>query len=194
MGKYVNYINYLNYLFAYFRKQFTEKSRTIVFFFILMLFPSVDMKMFFGFLIILFSLVSDIRHKRIDLLTFLPFTRKMIYWFEFVFLVFLVFMSSMVSLPFYDKLTSGFTDLLSVVIFIAGYYGMIIILSMLWMDGVAAGFIVFIVDKMLSSFSTFKYYSYISPSTQENKLAALLFATVVLYFGQVMFEKKGGER
>lgn len=194
MGEYVNYINYLNYLFAYFRKQFTEKSRTIVFFFILMLFPSVDMKMFFGFLIILFSLVSDIRHKRIDLLTFLPFTRKMIYWFEFVFLVFLVFMSSMVSLPFYDKLTSGFTDLLSVVIFIAGYYGMIIILSMLWMDGVAAGFIVFIVDKMLSSFSTFKYYSYISPSTQENKLAALLFATVVLYFGQVMFEKKGGER
>lgn len=191
MGEYVDYINYL---FAYFRKQFTEKSRTIVFFFVLMLFPSVDTKMFFGFLIILFSLISDIRHKRIDLLTFLPFTRKMIYWFEFLFLMFLVFLSSMVSLPFYDKLSSGFADLLSVMIFIAGYYGLIIILSMLGMDGVAAGFIVFVVDKMLSSFSAFKYYSFISPSAQGNKLAALIFAAVVLYFGQVMFEKKGGER
>jgi hypothetical protein len=54
----------------------------MVFFFVVMMIPNYGTKVFGTFFLILFSIASDVRQKRLDLLLYLPLTRKQIFWFE----------------------------------------------------------------------------------------------------------------
>lgn len=186
---------------AYLRKQFVEKFRTLLVFFIIMLFPYVWAKMLGTFFIIVFSMGSDIRSKKLDMMTFLPFSKGMIYWYEFIFVSLLVVLSFFISLPFYNgTLLKAFGDLLAAIIFAAAYYGLIVIVSMLGMDPIGGAFIILILDLVFSSFGSiqlgksFNPYKLISPIVQGNQLAALVFAVFCLYMGSVLFSKRGGEK
>lgn len=186
---------YLQYFSAYLRKQFVEKTKTILLFIVVMFFPNANVKMFSLFFIMLFSIVSDIRHNRIELLTFLPFTRRMIYWYEFLFMTFLLLLSTFVGLPFYDSFLLALRDLLSAMIYLAGYYGAIITLTMLGVDGVAAAFMILIVDSLICAWrSDSNIYRLISPSDQGNLIGSLIFSIVLLFVGCVAFDKRGGKR
>lgn len=187
--------DYLQYFSAYLRKQFVEKTKTILLFIVVMFFPNANVKMFSLFFIMLFSIVSDIRHNRIELLTFLPFTRKMIYWYEFLFMTFLLLFSTFVGLPFYDSFLLALRDLLSAMIYLAGYYGAIITLTMLGVDGVAAAFMILIVDSLMCAWrSDSNIYRLISPSDQGNLIGSLIFSVALLFVGYVTFDKRGGKR
>ncbi|HOQ40310.1 MAG TPA: hypothetical protein PKI14_13150 [Fervidobacterium sp.] len=186
---------------AYLRKQFVEKFRTLLVFFIIMLFPYVWAKMLGTFFIIVFSMGSDIRSKKLDMVTFLPFSKEMIYWYEFIFVSLFIVLSFFIGLPFYNgTLLEAFGDLLAAIIFAAAYYGLIVIVSMLGMDPIGGAFIILILDLVFSSFGSmqlgesFNPYKFISPIVQGNQLAALVFAVFCLYMGSVLFSKRGGEK
>nr|MBP8657862.1 hypothetical protein [Fervidobacterium sp.] len=190
----------LTALNAYLRKEFVEKFRTLFIFFVIMLFPGLGPKILGTFFIIVFSMGSDIRSKKLDMMTFLPFSKEMIYWYEFIFVLLLVVLSFFIGLPFVNgTLLEAFSDLLGAIIFAAAYYGLIIIVSMLGMDPIGGAFLILILDSIFSSFGTtqlsesFNPYKLISPIAQENQLAALIFAVICLYIGSVMFSKRGGE-
>ncbi|HOV53890.1 MAG TPA: hypothetical protein PK630_05200 [Fervidobacterium sp.] len=191
----------LTALNAYLRKEFVEKFRTLFIFFVIMLFPGLGPKILGTFFIIVFSMGSDIRSKKLDMMTFLPFSKEMIYWYEFIFVLLLVVLSFFIGLPFVNgTLLEAFSDLLGAIIFAAAYYGLIIIVSMLGMDPIGGAFLILILDSIFSSFGTtqlsesFNPYKLISPIAQENQLAALIFAVICLYIGSVMFSKRGGEK
>ncbi|MGB4262151.1 MAG: hypothetical protein WBJ29_01190, partial [Fervidobacterium sp.] len=153
---------------AYIRKQFVEKFRTLLVFFIIMLFPvgftfSIEgdkvkitqipsilyvwAKMLGTFFIIVFSMGSDIRSKKLDMMTFLPFSKGMIYWYEFIFVSLFIVLSFFIGLPFYNgTLLEAFGDLLAAIIFAAAYFGLIVIVSMLGMDPIGGAFIILILD------------------------------------------------
>lgn len=186
---------HFSYFNAYVRKQFIEKSRTILLFIVIMFFPTASTKMFSLFFIILFSIISDIRHNRCELMMFLPFTKKLIYWYEFGFMLFLLLLSTFVGLPFYDNLTFALKDLLSSMIYLSGYYGVIITLTMTGIDGVVAAFIVLIVDTILSSWQMDKnIFRLISPSEQASIIGSLIFSLLLLFAGYFAFDKRGGKR
>ncbi|MGC8954913.1 MAG: hypothetical protein ACP5JS_02325 [Fervidobacterium sp.] len=136
-----------------------------------------------------------------DLLTFLHFTRESIYWYEYLFLILLASLTSFVELPFYDDLIEALKTLLNVIIFISGYYGAIISLSMLGLDGIAAGFLFLLFDMIFTSFGStsidtgkmFNPYKQISPSEQGSIIASLAFSVLLIYLGSILFEKSGGE-
>ncbi|MEN3042802.1 MAG: hypothetical protein ABDH59_05820 [Fervidobacterium sp.] len=177
---------------AYLRKQFVEKIRTIIFFIVLMLFPDKNVKMFCLFFIMLFSIISDIRHNRIELMIFLPFTRKMVYWYEFGFMTLLVLLTTFAGLPFYRDFSSALADLLSSMIYLSGYYGAIISLTMLRIDGIAAAFLFLVIDSILSSWDSYtNVFRLISPSSQGNTVSSLIFSLGLLLIGYLTFEKGG---
>lgn len=191
----------LTALNAYLRKEFVEKFRTLFIFFVIMLFPGLGPKILGTFFIIVFSMGSDIRSKKLDVMTFLPFSKEMIYWYEFIFVLLLVVLSFFIGLPFVNgTLLEAFSDLLGAIIFAAAYYGLVMIVSMLGMDPIGGAFLILILDSIFSSFGTtqlsesFNPYKLISPIAQENQLAALIFAVICLYIGSVMFSKRGGEK
>jgi len=191
----------LTALNAYLRKEFVEKFRTLFIFFVIMLFPGLGPKILGTFFIIVFSMGSDIRSKKLDMMTFLPFSKEMIYWYEFIFVLLLVVLSFFIGLPFVNgTLLEAFSDLLGAIIFAAAYYGLVMIVSMLGMDPIGGAFLILILDSIFSSFGTtqlsesFNPYKLISPIAQENQLAALIFAVICLYIGSVMFSKRGGEK
>ena len=191
----------LTALNAYLRKEFVEKFRTLFIFFVIMLFPGIGTKILGTFFIIVFSMGSDIRSKKLDMMTFLPFSKEMIYWYEFIFVLLLVVLSFFIGLPFVNgTLLEAFSDLLGAIIFAAAYYGLVMIVSMLGMDPIGGAFLILILDSIFSSFGTtqlsesFNPYKLISPIAQENQLAALIFAVICLYIGSVMFSKRGGEK
>lgn len=186
---------------AFLRKEFVEKFRTLFIFFVIMLFPGIGTKILGTFFIIVFSMGSDIRSKKLDMMTFLPFSKEMIYWYEFIFVLLLVVLSFFIGLPFVNgTLLEAFSDLLGAIIFAAAYYGLVMIVSMLGMDPIGGAFLILILDSIFSSFGTtqlsesFNPYKLISPIAQENQLAALIFAVICLYIGSVMFSKRGGEK
>ncbi|MEN6516500.1 MAG: hypothetical protein ABFC87_08850 [Fervidobacterium sp.] len=191
----------LTALNAYLRKEFVEKFRTLFIFFVIMLFPGLGPKILGTFFIIVFSMGSDIRSKKLDMMTFLPFSKEMIYWYEFIFVLLFVVLSFFIGLPFVNgTLLEAFSDLLGAIIFAAAYYGLVMIVSMLGMDPIGGAFLILILDSIFSSFGTtqlsesFNPYKLISPIAQENQLAALIFAVICLYIGSVMFSKRGGEK
>ena len=190
----------MSYHSTYLRKEFVEKFQNLFIFFVIMLFPGLGPKILGTFFIIVFSMGSDIRSKKLDMMTFLPFSKEMIYWYEFIFVLLLVVLSFFIGLPFVNgTLLEAFSDLLGAIIFAAAYYGLIIIVSMLGMDPIGGAFLILILDSIFSSFGTtqlsesFNPYKLISPIAQENQLAALIFAVICLYIGSVMFSKRGGE-
>lgn len=191
----------LTALNAYLRKEFIEKFRTLFIFFVIMLFPGLGSKILGTFFIIVFSMGSDIRSKKLDMMTFLPFSKEMVYWYGFIFVSLLVVLSFFIGLPFVNgTLLEAFSDLLGAIVFAAAYYGLIMIFSMLGMDPIGGAFLILILDSIFSSFGStqlgmsFNPYRLISPVAQENQLAALIFAVICLYIGSVMFSKRGGEK
>jgi hypothetical protein len=184
----------------YLHKQFKEKLGTLLIFFVLMLSPGLSLKMFGVFFAILFGLLSDVKNRRLDLLTFLPYTRSMIYWFGFGFLVTIVLLTSLVGLPFYDSLSHFFTDLASSLIFLSAYLGLsFILVNFLSVDPYGSLFLILISDVILSSLGYssvghfYNPYRLISPLWQGNIFAAAIFAIVCLYLGYLSGVKKGGE-
>ncbi|MGQ9855204.1 MAG: hypothetical protein ACUVQF_00475 [Fervidobacterium sp.] len=193
-----------NYYFLqfdeYLHKQLKEKFGTLLIFFVLMLYPGSGNKTFGAFFIIIFSILSDIKNKRLDLLTFLPYSRKNIFWFEFAFTSLLILLSFFIGLPFYKSFQSFLVDIATAMIFYSAYYGLSIALTCgLKIDPYGSIFLVLLVDAVLSSLGKegvkhlYNPYRLISPLRQENMLLSFVFAVICVYLGYIAFSKKGAD-
>ncbi|WP_041081773.1 hypothetical protein [Thermotoga profunda] len=185
---------------VYVRKQLLEKYSSMLFFLVIMLFPSFGVKAFGAFFIILFSLASDIRQKRLDLMTFLPFTRKQLFWMEYTFLLTLVSVTFFVGLPFADRSIDSWLILIRAFIFLSTYFGVVISAVSVGFDPYGAAFLFLLADLVLGGIGssrlgpTFNPYKLISPIYQANIFASLAFAFVLIYAAYKLFIQRGGER
>ncbi len=185
---------------VYVKKQLLEKYSSMVFFLAVMLFPNFGAKAFGAFFIILFSLASDIRQKKLDLMIFLPFTRKQLFYMEYLFLSMLISMTFFVGLIFADHSIYSWLILLKVLIFFSSYFGVVISAVSVGFDPYGAAFLFLLADLVLGGIGssrigpTFNPYKLISPSYQANILASLIFAVILVYTAYRLFTQRGGER
>lgn len=185
---------------VYVRKQLLEKYSSMVFFLVIMLFPGFGTKAFGVFFIMLFSLASDIRQKRLDLMNFLPLTKKQLFWMEYLFLLSLILVTFFVGLPFADFSINSWLVLIKASIFLSSYYGVVIAAVSAGFDPYGAAFLFLLVDLVLGSIGssrfepTFNPYKLISPVYQANILASLAFALILIYAAYKLFIQRGGER
>lgn len=185
---------------VYVRKQFLEKYSSMVFFIVVMLFPTFGTKAFGIFFITLFSLASDIRQRRLDLMTFLPLTRKQLFWMEYLFLSSLITVTFFVGLPFADLSLDPWLMLLKSFVFFSSYFGVIISFVSMGFDPYGVAFLFFLVDLVLGGIGssrlglTFNPYKLISPIYQANILSSMIFAVVLVYTAYKLFTERGVER
>ncbi len=185
---------------VYVRKQLLEKYSSMVFFLVVMLFPTFGTKAFGVFFITLFSLASDIRHRRLDLMTFLPLTRRQLFWMEYLFLLSLISVTFFVGLPFADRSIDSWLMLLKSVVFLSCYFGVVISSVSVGFDPYGAAFLFLLIDLVLGGIGssrlgpTFNPYKLVSPIYQANILASFIFAAVLVYVAYKFFTKRGGER
>ncbi|HOJ87467.1 MAG TPA: hypothetical protein PLP64_00310 [Pseudothermotoga sp.] len=185
---------------VYVKKQLLEKYPSMVFFLVVMLFPHFGAKAFGLFFIMLFSLASDVRQKRLDLMTFLPLNRRQIFWMEYLFLCLLLSTTFFVGLPFAERSIYAWLVLVRSFIFFSSYFGVIISAVSIGFDPYGAAFLFLLVDLVLGGIGssqlgpTFNPYKLISPVYQANLLASLVFALILIYMAYRLFTQRGGER
>ncbi|MGJ8454789.1 hypothetical protein ACSFC1_05725 [Pseudothermotoga sp. U03pept] len=185
---------------VYLRKQLLEKYPSMLFFMVVMLYPNFGVKAFGSFFILLFSLASDIRQKRLDLMTFLPFTKSEIFWMEYAFLSTIVLTTFFIGLPFAESTLYSWMILLRTMIFLSAYFGVVISAVSVGFDPFGAAFLFLLADLVLGGLGsskigpTFNPYKLISPIYQRNLLASLAMALVLLYVAYRLFAQRGGER
>lgn len=185
---------------VYVKKQLLEKFPSMVFFFVVTMIPNYGAKVFGIFFLILFSLASDVRQKRLDLLLYLPLTRKQIFWFEYLFLSLLISISFFVGLPFAERNVTAFVTLLKSLIFLWAYLSVVLSAVSVGFDPFAATFLFLLFDLVMSSIGTtklsvsFNPYRFVSPLRQESVLASFIFAVGLTYVSYRLFTTRGGER
>ncbi|MEJ5229486.1 MAG: hypothetical protein WHT65_05750 [Pseudothermotoga sp.] len=185
---------------VYVRKQLLEKYPSMLFFIVVMLYPNFGVKAFAAFFILLFSLASDIRQKRLDLMTFLPFTKGEIFWMEYAFLSTIVLTTFFIGLPFTEATVQSWTILLRTMIFLSTYFGVVISAVSVGFDPFGAAFLFLLADLVLGGLgsskvgSTFNPYKLISPIYQGNLLASSVLSLILLYTAYRLFVQRGGER
>ncbi|AMW32836.1 hypothetical protein NA23_05840 [Fervidobacterium islandicum] len=191
---------YLALFNEYLHKQFKEKFGALLIFFVLMLLPGNSWKLVGLFFGILFAILSDLKNRRLDLLLFLPYTKELVYWFGFGFLVLITVITSLVGMPFYDSLSLFLKDVLSSLIFLSAYLGLsFVFVNYLSFDPFGSLFLILLVDVVLGSIGSYSTkhlynpYRLISPIRQESVLASAIFAAICLYIGYLSVTKKGGE-
>lgn len=111
---------------AYVRKQLLEKFSSMAFFFVISMIPHFAAKVFGFFFLIIFSIATDVRQKRIDLLLYLPLTRRQIFLFEYAFLTLLLFASFFVGLSFFKRSVEIWLMLARSLIFLWAYLSVVL--------------------------------------------------------------------
>lgn len=185
---------------AYVKKQLLEKFPSMVFFFVVMMIPNFGAKVFGIFFVMLFSIVSDVRQKRLELLLYLPLTRKQIFWFEYVFLSLMVCIAFFVGLPFAVRSVESWLTLAKSLIFLWAYLSIVLSAVSVGFDPFGAAFLFVLFDLVMSSIGStklsvrFNPYKFISPIRQTNIFAALAFAVLLTYISYRLFTTRSGEK
>lgn len=185
---------------AYMKKQLLEKFPSMVFFFVVMMIPNYGTKVFGTFFLILFSIASDVRQKRLDLLLYLPLTRKQIFWFEYAFLSLMICITFFVGLPFAGKTVEIWLTLLKSLVFLWAYLSIVLSAVSVGFDPFGAAFLFLLFDIVMGSIgsaklsASFNPYKFISPLRQESMLASAVFTAVLTYASYRLFTTRSGER
>ncbi|MEN3008169.1 hypothetical protein [Pseudothermotoga sp.] len=185
---------------AYVRKQLLEKFPSMVFFFVISMLPEFSAKAFGFFFLVIFSIASDVRQKRLDLLLYLPLTRKRIFLFEYAFLTLLLFVSFFAGLPFASRTVETWVMLFKSLIFLWAYLGIVLSAVSVGMDPFGAAFLFLLFDLVVSSIGSsrlsanFNPYKLISPIRQDNTVLSAAFALFIIYASYKLFTQKGGEK
>lgn len=185
---------------AYVRKQLLEKFPSMLFFFVISMIPDFVTKAFGFFFLIIFSIATDVRQKRLDLLLYLPLTRKQIFLFEYAFLTLLLFVSFFVGLPFAERNVETWLMLVRSLIFLWAYLSVVLSAVSVGFDPFGAAFLFLLFDLVMSSIGSselsisFNPYRFISPIRQENILLSAIFAASLSYVSYKLFTQRGGEK
>jgi hypothetical protein len=178
---------------AFYMKEFSEKAGRLFVFSLFLLVPDFGFKTIFIFLLATSMLAWDVQQKRTVNIMILPYTLSEVFLISWLFMVSIVTITHFIgaAVPFGPlSVTYLWTAWLNSIIFATAYYSIAMIFVTSGMDNFGMPFLVLIGDWILSSIGSYRnFYWYISPVSQGNIFAFVLFATA-LY----LFVKKGATK
>lgn len=196
-----NFLIQLNKMEVYLQKELRERPSKIIIFSLFLLIPSLAIKTICIFVLSTAMLGHDIKNQRDQLFYFLPFSRKELFWYNFIFLLLLVITTSMISyaaLPI--SYTKALISVLKTISLLLSVYGLAIFFSGIGLDSFGWTLIVIILDAVIGGFgsnnihaSDFNPYSAISFTHQHNVFLSLIFSMVLCALGYFAYLKRGGE-
>jgi hypothetical protein len=186
---------------VYLQKELKEKTGQLIFFTLLLLIPNLFVKTAAILLISSSLLAYDIKHKNAELLYLLPFSKKELYLYNFVYLTLTVTATSVISQIFAES------DILSRLVFqlnsltlLFSIFGITMLFSALGRNGFVWATLMTILDAVLGglgsrdiSASNFNPYNLISFTHQGNAVLSFLTSCLICLFSYLTFVRKGGE-
>ncbi|ABR31204.1 hypothetical protein SU69_06860 [Thermosipho melanesiensis] len=163
-----------------------EKSGSWFFWFLLLFIPYANM--FSIFFLSNLTLASKIKSKKDKSYYYLPFTKKEIMLYTYLFLILIISSTTLLVEP--EKLTF-------ILIFSTAIFSIATLSASFGLDNFAITIIFLILDGILTSFgelnfgSNFNPYLLISPTTQGNVFLSAIFSIALLYFAYKSYT--GGE-
>jgi len=186
---------------VYLQKELKEKTGQLIFFTLLLLIPNLFVKTAAILLISSSLLAYDIKHKNAELLYLLPFSKKELYLYNFVYLTLTVTATSVISQIFAES------DILSRLVFqlnsltlLFSIFGITMLFSALGRNGFVWATLMTILDAVLGglgsrdiSASNINPYNLISFTHQGNAVLSFLTSCLICLFSYLTFVRKGGE-
>ena len=185
----------------YIEKELKEKTAQLVFFILLLFIPSFTAKVIGILLLCSSTLVNDIKNKNVELLYFLPYSKKELFSYNLLFLILIVMITSAVSQLYYHEVfLYNSIAILKPIIVLLAIYGIGIMFSSTGHDGFVWSIVITIIDAILGNFGSvdikaydFNPYSLVSFTRQGNLLLSFLYSALICYLGYFAYVKKGGE-
>lgn len=185
----------------YIEKELKEKTGQILFFTLILLIPSFTIRVIGIILLCSTMLVNDIKNKNVELLYFLPFSKKELFLYNLIFLVFVISITSAVDKIYYNlTILEGLLAILKTIIALLAIYGLSMLFTTLGHDGFIWSVVITIADALLGDLGSinlnsadFNPYSLISFTKQGNMILAFLYAALICFLAYFAYIKKGGE-
>lgn len=185
----------------YIRKELKEKTGQILFFTSILFIPSFTIRVIGIILLCSAMLVNDIKNRNIEILYFLPFSKKDLFIYNLTFLVLVVSITSATDKIYYNlTILEGLLTILKTIIALLAIYGIGILFSTFERDGFIWIVGITLSDAVLGEIGSanfnavnFNPYSLISFTKQGNLILAFLYAAFICILAYVAYVKKGGE-
>jgi len=186
---------------VYIGKEIKEKTMSLIFYMILLLWPSFFIKTIVILFLSASLLAYDIRHKNAEILYLMPFSKKELYIYNLIFLTLVVLATSVISQVFSAQdIVLRLLFILKSLTLLLSIFGIIMLFSTLGRDGFGWAILILILDSILGRMGSprinspvFNPYSLISITQQGSPPLAFLFSCVICYFSYLTFIRKGGE-
>ncbi|HPE68933.1 MAG TPA: hypothetical protein P5560_06025 [Thermotogota bacterium] len=181
---------------AFFMKEFVEKAGKLAIFSLLLLIPSFPVRMFFLLLLVSSMLPWDVQHKRMSLLTSIPFSSGELFWVSYLFLLTIALTTQLIgSAIFLWDISLGWVgiNLLGTLIFSTAYFGISMLCVIVGLDNFGMPFLIWIGDIIIGGIgSRFSNpWFFLSPSHQGNVLMSGAVAATLLALAFWAFQTKG---
>jgi hypothetical protein len=184
----------------YIGKELKEKTGQILFFMLILFIPSFTMRVIGIILLCSAMLVNDIKNKNVELLYFLPFSKRELFLYNLMFLVLIISITSAVDKIYYNlTILEGLLAILKTIIALLAIYGISMLFATLGHDGFIWSIVITIADALLGDLGSnnlnaadFNPYSLISFTKQGNIVLAFLYAALICFFAYFAYVKKEG--
>uniref|UniRef100_A0A7C5V2H5 ABC-2 transporter permease n=1 Tax=Caldicellulosiruptor owensensis TaxID=55205 RepID=A0A7C5V2H5_9FIRM len=185
----------------YIKKELKEKTTQILFFPLILFIPSFTIRVIGVILLCSAMLVNDIKNKNIELLYFLPFSKKELFVYNLTFSFFVVSITSAFDKVYYNlSILEGLQVILKMLIVLVAIYGISMLFTALGHDGFVWSIVITIADALLGDLGStnlnapeFNPYSLISFTKQGSIILAFLYACLICFLAYIVYVKKGGE-
>ncbi len=185
----------------YIGKELKEKTGQILFFTLIFFIPSFTIRVIGIILLCSAMLVNDIKNKNVELLYFLPFSKRELFLYNLTFLVLIISITSAADKIYYNlTILEGLLVILKTIIALLAIYGISMLFTTLGHDGFIWSIVITIADALLGDLGStnlnaadFNPYSLISFTKQGSMILAFLYAALICFFAYFAYVKKGGE-
>ncbi|BCS81583.1 hypothetical protein [Anaerocellum diazotrophicum] len=182
----------------YIGKELKEKTGQILFFTLILFIPSFTIRVIGIILLCSAMLVNDIKNKNVELLYFLPFSKRELFLYNLMFLVLIISITSAADKIYYNlTILEGLLVILKTIIALLAIYGISMLFTTLGHDGFIWSIVITISDALLGDLGStnlnaadFNPYSLISFTKQENIVLAFLYAALICFFAYFAYVKK----
>ncbi|HBT48340.1 hypothetical protein [Caldanaerobacter subterraneus] len=186
---------------VYIQKEVKEKAVRIFLLTFLLLIPGIFIK---TIVLLFFSasfIVYDIRHQNAELLYFLPFSRKELFFYNLIFLSLIVIATSSISAIFVGiTLIDKLKIILQSLILLFAIFGLQMTFSGFEMDGLVWSVLIVLLDMIFGYIGSpninstlFNPYSLISFTRQGNLVLSFIYSSLISFLGYWSYVIKGGE-
>jgi len=184
----------------YIGKELKEKTGQILFFTLILFIPSFTIRVIGIILLCSAMLVNDIKNKNVELLYFLPFSKRELFLYNLMFLVLIISITSAADKIYYNlTILEGLLVILKTIIALLAIYGISMLFTTLGHDGFIWSIVITIADALLGDLGSsdlnaadFNPYSLISFTKQGNIVLAFLYAALICFLAYFAYVKKEG--